>query len=250
MGDKAASWEAFGYWYLHLKYVVNIILIQDANVAGRHPLDIDEWLGVLEISQKYDIDIGIRQALDTLGSPPIQACLPLTARVRIAWEFRLEHLYEAIIRELLEHRPFEKVTRAVLRDLEDEVYVAYQGIVDDITLERQKLAAFVPEFRHKEGVHASIRGEQECHHNWREAYTSFTRLLVRTDRFFHMTYVLGKLKHADSIKEMHSECKAEMIATLQPGFLIEEDIVANGKATLHLLLQTTRPSNPRRHFAV
>lgn len=55
----------------------------------RFPLSVDQWLGVLAISQKYVVEIGVREARAALKAVEDRDELSPAARIRIGWQFGL-----------------------------------------------------------------------------------------------------------------------------------------------------------------
>jgi hypothetical protein len=214
----------------------------------RYPLSIDDWLGVLEIAQKYLIDIAIQQAVDAPTSPRAQAELSPGAQLRICWEFNLSNLYDRAITEVLNVRPFPGCSVNDYHDLGPELATQVQEIYRQASTARLMLITYIPPFQHSQVDCSGPDTQRQCEFNWREAYGAFTRFLCHTERFYSGRAVLDKFAR-ENIQGMNPICKSEMVEKMRGAFLKEEVIFAEGKATILLFLQGNCPSTLRRRFS-
>jgi hypothetical protein len=214
----------------------------------RFPLSIDDWLGVLEIGKKYTVDSAIKEAYHHLTHKDIWDTLSPGALFRIVWEFQMEDLYEDATTKLLAIRPFPRLDKIDLLDLEEDIHFKAQEIFEEAKLARSRLVSYVPDFRHSRHGCMTI-GSKTCQRYWREAYTTYTRLLAETDNHYSSSCVLDKLT-TQVIQGMNPLCQDHMMDYIRPGFLREGAILEVGKSSLMTLLRHSRPTKPRRRFTI
>lgn len=61
---------------------------------------MSEWIGVLTISSKYFIKKGVQEVVEKLRKPPDDIPLDPYYKLRVAWEFGLDNLYDEILNEV------------------------------------------------------------------------------------------------------------------------------------------------------
>lgn len=247
--ENASSWEAFGIWFLHLKFVplsynINNMLISK---IYRHPLTVDEWLGILEVSKKYIVEVGTQQALDAITSDATKSILSPCAQLQIVWEFQLEHLYEDAVRVVLNIRPFPQFSENDNVDLGTPLFTALLNIYFEASRARLRLISFIPSLKHNEASCNGRKDQLACENHWANAYGSYTRLLGNTDRYYSSMSVLDKMVHGQFL-DVNDICKADMMDYIRAGFQREEQIFEHGRARILDLIRSTRPLAPRRKF--
>jgi hypothetical protein len=211
------------------------------------PLTLDEWLGVLELGQKYLVDVAVMQAREKLTSAEALKELSIAAQLRIVWEFRLEDLYETLVEAILAIRPFPCFDARALMDLEPVLMAEINKIYHQARQVRDRLVAFVPELRHDDTFCIGSSTRDKCGLNWREVYCTYTRLLCHTTRGYSARSLLGKISR-EPVAGMDPFCKEHMVQYMNDGFAKEDEVFAEGKATLLQLLKSTRPLLPHRSF--
>jgi hypothetical protein len=138
-------------------------------------------LGILEVAQKFELDIAIKQAMNFLSSTEVQNLLSPCARLRIAWEFQLEAFYDEAVHAVLNIRPFTSFTFNDIIDLESQLLSEILQIYHDAATTHLKLLGYLPNLIHVQTVCTSKQAQHACELHWREAYSSYIHLLGNTE---------------------------------------------------------------------
>jgi hypothetical protein len=211
-------------------------------------LTLDDWLGVLQISQKYCVDAGVIRAKDQITSSEMSGQLSPAANTHIAWEFNMEDIYEEHVNALVGIRPFPCWNLDDFMDIGNRVMQQVQEVYHRVRVNREQLISYIPPFRHNTEYCSAIAAQQECAMNWREVYATLTRLLSHTERFYSGRELLERLSR-QTVDGMNENCKEGMIEYITQGFLREEDTFREGKQTILHMLRFSRPETRLRKFS-
>jgi len=225
--DREDDFESFALWLFQMK----------------HPLLLSEWIGVLALSTKYCMKMGVEQAIERLGNPSNKRSFQPCYKLRLAWEFEIKQWYEDCLMEILSFPP-NPLSKEDVRDLEPELVAIFMSVRESVQRYRLSMLTTIPDVRHGRACDADNRGR--CTKEYINAYLAAVMNFAHTADYQSGRDVFGILKKLD-VPGVHADCKKANLIYLRDNNILwkEEELCQLGCTRMKRVLESTRPQLPR-----
>jgi len=193
------------------------------------------------VSSKYCVKGGVKDALLNLQNLEDGKALHPVFRLRLAWQYELDFLYDSAIRDVLS-LPFAELTVEDIQDLEPRLLTILLAIRDRCHRHRMELVPYVPNATHD----ATCTDNKQCEKDWRIAYSMSMLLFTHSRKYYTGREVFHKLSTLE-IPSLLKICRRLTFTTLEVNRVLwrEEVIIEKGHEAIRNVLLSQRPVTPR-----